>query len=44
LDFVALDIHVAKSSFSSFDFLDGFGVNGLNAFSHGVDHNQYFKL
>jgi hypothetical protein len=44
LGFVALDVHVAESSFSSFDFLDRFGVDGLRRFSRGVDQNHYFKL
>jgi hypothetical protein len=37
LGFVASDVHVAKSSFSSFDFLDKSRVDGLSGFSHGVD-------
>jgi hypothetical protein len=44
LGFVALDVHVAKSSFSSFDILDRFGVDGLRGFSCGVDQNHSFKL
>jgi hypothetical protein len=39
LGFVTLDIHVAKSSFLSFDFLDG-----LSGFSHQVHHNHSLKL
>ncbi len=34
---VALDVHIAKSLFSSFDFLDRFGVDGFSGFSRGVD-------
>jgi hypothetical protein len=41
---IALNVHVVDSSFSSFDFLDGFGVDGLNGFSHGVDHNHSFNM
>jgi hypothetical protein len=41
---IALDIHVAKSSFSSFDFLDEFGVDGLSRFSRRVDHNHSLEL
>jgi hypothetical protein len=44
LGFVALDVHVAKSSYSSFDFLDKFGVNGFRGFSCGVDQNHYLEL
>ncbi len=41
---VASNVHVAESSFFSFNFLDKFGVDGLSGFSCGVDHNQSFKL
>jgi hypothetical protein len=44
LGFVALDVHVAKSSFLSFDFLDRFGVDGLSGFSCGIDHTHYLEL
>jgi len=44
LGFVASDIHVAKSLFLSFHFLDRFGVDGLNGFSCGVDHTHYLEL
>jgi hypothetical protein len=44
LGFVAFDIHVVESSFSSFDFLDRFGVDGLGRFFHGVDQNHSLKL
>jgi hypothetical protein len=44
LGFVASNIHVAESSFSSFDFLDRFGVDGLSEFFCGVDHNHSLKL
>jgi hypothetical protein len=37
LGFVASNIHVVESSFLSFDFLDGFRVDGLSKFFHGVD-------
>jgi hypothetical protein len=36
---IALNVHVAKSSFLSFDFLDGSGVDGLSGFFCQVDHN-----
>ncbi|CAM6071546.1 unnamed protein product, partial [Sphagnum tenellum] len=38
------DVHVAESSFSSFDFLDGSGVDGLSGFSRGVDQNHSLEL
>jgi hypothetical protein len=41
---VASDVHVAESSFSSFDFLDGSGVDGLSGFSRGVDQNHSLEL
>jgi hypothetical protein len=41
---VALDIHVAKSLFSSFDFFNEFGVDCLNRFSHGVNKNHSLSL
>jgi hypothetical protein len=37
-------MYVVESSFLSFDFLDGFGVDGLNEFSCGVDHNHSLEL
>ncbi len=37
LGFFALDVHVVKSSFLLFDFLDRYGVDGLNRFFCGVD-------
>jgi hypothetical protein len=44
LGFVAFDLHVIEFSFSSFDFLDKFGVDGLRGFSRGVDQNHSLKL
>jgi hypothetical protein len=44
LGFVTLDIHVAKSSFLSFDFLDGSNMDGLSGFSRQVHHNHSLKL
>jgi hypothetical protein len=44
LGFVASNIHVTKSSFLSFDFLERFGVDGLSGFSCGVDHNHFLEL
>jgi hypothetical protein len=44
LGFVTSNIHVTKSSFSSFDFLDGFGMDGLSGFPHGIEHNHFLKL
>jgi len=41
---VASDVHIAESLFSSFDFLDRFGVDGFSRFSHGVDQNHSLKL
>jgi len=41
---VASDVHVAESSFSSFDFLDGSGVDGLSGFSRGVHQNHSLEL
>ncbi len=41
---IASDIHVVKSSFLSFDFLNGSGVDGSNMFFHGVDHNHSLEL
>jgi hypothetical protein len=37
LSSVASNVHVTKSSFSLFDFLNGSRVDGLNGFSCGVD-------
>jgi hypothetical protein len=37
LGFFALDVHVVESSFLLFDFLDRYGVDGLNRFFCGVD-------
>jgi hypothetical protein len=41
---IASDVHVANFSFSSFDILDGFGVDGLSRFFLWVDHNHSFEL
>jgi hypothetical protein len=41
---VASNVHVAESSFSSFDFLNKSRVDGLSGFSHGVDQNHSFEL
>jgi hypothetical protein len=44
LGFVTSNVHATKSSFFSFDFLDGSRVDGLNEFSHGVDQNHSIEL
>jgi hypothetical protein len=44
LGFVTSNVHVAKSSFLSFDFLDGSKVDGLSGVFHGVDQNHSMKL
>jgi hypothetical protein len=44
LGFVTSDVHVVESSFSSFDFLDRFGVDGLSGISRGVGHNHSLEL
>jgi hypothetical protein len=45
MGFVAFDVHVVESPFSSFDLiLDRFGVDGLRGFSHGVDQNHSLKF
>ncbi len=41
---IASYVHVAKSSFLSFDFLDKYGVDGLSGFSRQVDHNHSLEL
>lgn len=41
---VTSDVHVGDSSFASFDFLDGSGVDGLSGFPRGVDDNHSLEL
>ncbi len=44
MGFAAFDVHVIESPFSSFDFLDTIGVDGLRRFSCGVDQNHSLQL